>query len=304
MSLLKNLAHRTCSPYLLCGLSLLLSACGGGATDATSPAPLTSKACQDKWSRSGSDVVLLAGQSNMVGYGAYYTEGLDKTDPRILQLMRTTEIKLATEPLDHPNFPYNVGRVGPGQAFGREYLKDLPSNRNIILVPAAQGGTGFSDNRWNPGDDLFRDAIRRTRYALDLDPQGNCLVGIIWSQGEADAYNKVPEADYAKALDTMVVTMREQLAASAGSGKPTEIPFVMGQFSVDWTTETPFPEQKAILNVINTTPSRLPHAAVAPSEGLRSNLTQGLSVGSIHFDAASQRIYGKRYREALKIAAK
>lgn len=290
------------------GLSILLSACGGGGGSASTPPPvtppptLTSSACQDKWNQSGSDIVLLAGQSNMVGYGAYYNEGFDLTDPRILQLMMTSKLQLATEPLDHPNYPYNIGRVGPGLAFGREYLKDLPSNRNIILVPAAQGGTGFSDNRWNPGDDLFRDAVSRTRYALDLNPQGNCLVGILWSQGEVDAFNQVPEAEYKKALDTMITTMRQQLAG--GTGTPTAIPFVLGQFSRDWTTDTPLPEQQAILNVINSTPARLPHTAIATTEGLTSNLTQGLSLGSIHFDAASQRIYGKRFREALKTAAK
>lgn len=281
-------------------LGALLAGCGGGGSASnpgTSTAQTTSTECQSKRSTAGQDVFLLIGQSNMVGYGGYFVAALDKTDPRILQWTRAGVQAEATEPLDHPNFPFNAGRVGPGLAFGRAYLSDLPSNRSVLLVPAAQGGSGLSDNRWNPGNDLYEQAVSRTLVALALQP-GNCLGGILWSQGEIDAINKVPEAGYRTALHTMIRTMRSRLARS---GTADAIPFVLGQFSNDWVGPTPNADQQAILNVINGTPSLLPTTAVASTAGLTSNLTQGLD-GAIHLDAASQRIYGPRFREALKVA--
>lgn len=288
-------------PVLWLGLAVgvLLVGCGGGSgSDAgTAAAQTTSTECQSKRSAAGQDVFLLIGQSNMVGYGAYFVAALDKTDPRIKQWTRAGVVAEATEPLDHPNFPFNAGRVGPGLAFARAYLTDLPSNRSVLLVPAAQGGSGFSDNRWNPGNDLYEQAVSRTLAALALQT-GNCLGGILWSQGEIDAINKVPETSYRTALHTMIRTMRGQLARG---GTADAIPFVLGQFSNDWVGPTPTADQQAILNVINGTPSLLPRTAVASTAGLTSNVTQGLD-GAIHLDAASQRIYGPRFREALKVA--
>lgn len=282
----------------LFGLALAAAGCGGGSGDGgTTVQATTSTECQAKRSTAGQDVVLLGGQSNMVGYGAYYVAALDKTDPRIKQWMRSGVVAEATEPLDHPNFPFNAGRVGPGLAFARAYLTDLPSHRSVLLVPAAQGGSGLSDNRWNPGNDLYEQAVTRALEALALAP-GNCLAGILWSQGEIDAINKVPEASYRTALHTMIRSMRARLARG---GNADAIPFVLGQFSTDWTGPTPTADQQAILNVINGTPSLLPTTSVASTAGLTSNLTQGLD-GAIHLDAASQRVYGPRFREALKVA--
>lgn len=234
----------------------------------------------------------------MSGYGAYYVAGFDKTDPRIKQWTRAGTVAEASEPLDHPQFPFNVDRIGPGLAFGRAYITDLPSNRSVLLVPAAWGGTGFTTHSWNPGDLLYEQAVQRTKTALDLDPAGNCMAGILWSQGEIDAINGMSEADYRIALQAMIRSMRSRLA---GSGSGEAIPFVLGQFSPDWTGPVPTSQQQAILNVINSTPSAVPTTSVASTAGLKSNTTQGLDA-AIHLDAASQRIFGGRFRESMKAA--
>ena len=103
----------------------LVAACGGGASfEAAPPAPLTtSAACTAKRSQPGFDVVLLIGQSNMSGYGAYIVPGFDTTDARIQQWTRSNVIGLASDPLEHPDAPLNVGRIGPGMSFARSYLK-------------------------------------------------------------------------------------------------------------------------------------------------------------------------------------
>lgn len=285
----------------VCGLV----ACGGGDGDGdsgSSPPPATaaatqSKDCAARRSVPGADVFLLAGQSNMAGYGAYYVAGFDTPDPRVKQFTRAGVVAPATEPLDHPNFPFNAGRIGPGLSFGKAYAAGLPSHRTVLLVPAAQGGSGFSDRRWNPGDDLFEQAVERTRAALALDA-ANCFGGILWSQGEREALDGVPGPTYRTALHAAIRSFRSRIGGNDGG---TATPFVLSRFSPDWAGPVPTPAQKAILDVIDTVPTELAYTAVVSTNGLTSNLTQGLD-GAIHLDAASQRIFGVRYHEGLKAA--
>lgn len=283
---------------------LFLAGCGGGGSgnsagaSTASALPSTSEECLAKRTEGGYDVVLLAGQSNMAGYGGYYVPSIDKSDPRIKQWGRAGMVVEATEPLEHPNYPFNLGRIGPGLAFARAYLSDLPNNRSVLLVPTAQGGTGFANNRWNPGDNQFEPAVTRTLEALAVSP-GNCLAGILWSQGESDVLDRMSEVGYRNALHTMIRAMRTRLARG---GSADAIPFVLGQFSQDWTGPVPTADQQAILNAINATPKMIPYSSVVSTDGLTSNITQGLD-GAVHFDAVSQRTYGARFRESLKVAA-
>ena len=278
----------------------LFTSCGGGGTSggtSTGPAgPATSPACVAKRAAPGYDVVLLIGQSNMSGYGAYLVPGFDTTDPRIQQWTRANALALASDPLQHPDAPFNAGRIGPGMSFARSYLKTLPSTRKVLLVPAAFAGTGFSGLRWNPGNDLFEDALLRVNAALASDAE-NCLAAILWSQGESDV-GRMTATGYQAALDAMIKALRTRIAASAGADAA---PFVLGQFSPDWVGTTPSADQQAILGVINATPTRQRYTAVVSTAGLTSNVTQGLD-GAIHLDAASHRIYGVRFQEAVVTA--
>ena len=278
----------------------LLASCGGGTSDSganTPTAAITSAACNAKRGQAGSDVVLLIGQSNMSGYGAYIVPGFDTTDARIQQWGRNNVVELAADPLQHPDAPFNTGRIGPGMSFARTYLKALPTARKVLLVPAANAGTGFADQRWNPGNDLFEEAIRKTNAALATDTTGNCLAAVLWSQGESDV-GRLTGPAYQTALDTMINTLRNRVTAGAGADTA---PFILGQFSPDWTFPTASATQQAILDVINDTPKRQRFTAIASTAGLNSNVTQGLN-GSIHLDAASHRIYGVRFHDALTTA--
>jgi Carbohydrate esterase, sialic acid-specific acetylesterase len=274
-------------------------ACGGGGGATAPEVQPTSAVCASKRSSAGFDVVLLAGQSNMSGYGAYIVPAFDTTDVRIQQWGPSGVPQLAVDPLLHPDAPFNTGRIGPGMSFARNYLKTLPANRSVLLVPTAFAGTGFSDARWNPGNDLFESAVQRTNSALAADATGNCLAAILWNQGETDVLRNMSAASYQAALDTMITTLRVRLRA--GSGADTA-PFVLGGFSPDWLALKPTPSPQPIVDVINATPSRLRYTAVVSTSGLTSNVTQGLD-GAIHIDAASHRVYGKRFFDALAQAA-
>ncbi|MFG5409597.1 sialate O-acetylesterase [Piscinibacter sakaiensis] len=276
--------------------AVLLAAGGGGGSTPPATGPTISAACTDKRGVAGYDVVLLIGQSNMSGYGAYIVPGFDTTDPRIQQWTMAGGMALASDPLQHPDAPFNVGRIGPGMSFARAYLAALPTARKVLLVPAAYNGTAFSNRRWNPGDDLFEAAVTRLNAALASDG-GNCLAAILWSQGESDV-DTMTGAQYQAALDTMIGTLRTRIAAGQGGAT---VPFLLGQFSPDWIAPAPTPGQQAILDVINGTPGRLRYTAVVSTAGLTSNLTQGLN-GAVHLDASSHRIYGRRFYEALPVA--
>lgn len=96
----------------------------------------------------------------------------------------------------------------------------------------------------------------------------------------------------------MIRPMRGQLARG---GVADAIPSVHGQFSNDWAGPTFTADQQAILSVTNGMPSLLPHTDAGSAAGLTINLTRVVD-GAIHLHAASQRICGSRFREALKLA--
>jgi hypothetical protein len=278
-----------------------LVACGGGggggggdSTSTPTATPASSSVCEARRALNGYDVVLLIGQSNMSGFGAYYVAGFDTTDPRIQQWTRASTVALAQDPLQHVDAPVNAGRIGPAMSFARKYLQSRPANRKVLLVPAALGGTSFAERHWNPGDAIYEDALARLNAAYGTDPVNNCVAAVLWSQGESDVGRTAPLA-YRTALEGMIANLRSR--ATAGSGASTA-PFLLGQFSPDWIAPTPTPDQQGILDIINGTPARVRYTAVVSTAGLTSNNTQGLN-GAVHLDAASHRIYGVRYFDAL-----
>lgn len=237
----------------------------------------------------GFDVFLLAGQSNMVGWNSDRDPALDTPDPRIFQLgsagTHKNNLIPATDPLEHPSG--NRG-VGPAMRFSKAYLDSLPSGRRVLLVPSAVGATGFSDNRWNPGNDLFEQAVARANIAMAVNPN-NRFVAILWHQGETDvpAWGRTPLV-YQAALDKAIYTFRARITGAASA------PMVLGKFTDGWAavdTDARYTKlgKAGITAAIDDTPRRVPFTAVAQSTGL------AYARDVIHFNAAGQRELGLRY---------
>lgn len=273
--------HRRIAPPNRAALGLAATA---GLLLATTASAAT---CRASDRGRGTDVVLLAGQSNMVGFGLGYDAALDGTpDPRIRQWSQTGargRIVAATDPLLHPGAA--AGRVGLGMSFARAYIATRPPGRSLLLVPAAVGGTGFSDQRWNPGDDLFEGAVRRTRAALAAAPNA-CLAAILWHQGEADV-GALTGPDYAARLGRTIAAFRRRIGGTA------PVPFVTGRFEPGWVKPTP--EQSAILDALAHLSDTVPATINVSADGLTGNPGD-----RIHFDAGSQRILGRRYFEGFR----
>lgn len=241
----------------------------------------------------GYDIVLLIGQSNMVGHtpNESYDPLLDTTDPRIQQRppvgVFANTIILADDPLWHHD-QQPQGTIGLGMSFARAYLQTIPVTRKILLLPQAQGGTGFADNRWNPGNDLYNSAVNNTNAALALDPK-NRLVAILWHQGENDT-GVLTKAQYISRLDAMINGMRSSITGA------TNTRFILGEMVRDWVGTDA--GRLAIQQATQETLTRLYYTAVTSSLGL-----VGSGGDNIHFSGASCRTLGQRYFNNLSVAA-
>ncbi len=228
-------------------------------------------------------VILLAGQSNMVGRNGPIDTVLDATDPRIFMLSRTEEITgdasqeaviLAVDPLSHVGASANT--IGMGLTYAKQVLTTLPATAKILLVPVAEGSSGFGDD-WNIGDENFEDMIARGNAAMALG--NNRLHSIAWHQGEAQGGQS--ETLYANRMDTLITMARDRIA-----GASITTPFICGDLI---GTSNAAGVRSALSNIIN----RVPYAGFAPS----TSLIDGGD--GVHFDAPSLRIFGQRYFNAL-----
>jgi len=227
---------------------------------------------------------LLIGQSNMAGRGA--VEAQDTVPNRhVLRLSPAGKWEVAKDPL---HFDKPVAGVGPGLAFGRA-MAARDTSVTIGLIPCAVGGSGiaawapgayFADTKTHPYDD----ALARARTALAT----GTLAGIIWHQGESDT-SPEKSVDYAPKITTLIAQLRADLHAP-------NVPFVAGQLPLfpQGTTDA---GGVARINVALTSLSLtevVPHYAVVPATGTTDRGDH------LHLDAASARLMGQRYAEAMQ----
>lgn len=179
----------------------------------------------------GFDIVLCAGQSNMVGSEAAVTT-LDVSDPRVFMFggysaESTTyrKMALAIDPLRH--YAGASSGMGPATWFGKSYASIIPSNRKVLLVPVAQGGTTLVAQTapWSPGDGsagnvLYENAIAQANAAVAaavaMYPNSR-FVGTIWLQGESDGDWTVSKANYVAALKTLIQGFRSRITGASKS---------------------------------------------------------------------------------------
>jgi len=221
------------------------------------------------------------GQSNMVGFSGPIDGVLDAPNGLIQQWGRTSpndnQVILAQNPLQHVTI--NSNTIGLAMTFAKEYLGELQSDRQILLVPCGANDTGFSNNHWNPGDTTYEAAVTRTNAAL-ASHSGNVLRAILWHQGERDYL--WTQSQYETAIDAMLADFRSRVTGAQTA------PFICGETLIGGTFTT-----AAITAALAGTPNREDYAAYVASTGLVSN------GDNIHFDAASLRTLGERYYDAL-----
>ena len=237
-------------------------------------------------------IVLIAGQSN-THRGIGLDSILDAETEGIKQLGRYHEenysIINAKEPLQHPTRMEN--KIGFGLTFAKNLKNILNDEKDIVIVPCGFGGTGFIDNRWNKGNDLYQDAIVRVDTIIKMNP-GSELVAILWHQGEKDVKN----INYKKNLDDFIVNIRTDLNADS-------IPLILGGMVPFWVNQNL--SRKAVQDIIMS--STLRHINVGYADPMIPFVIQKENnfIDEIHYDARGQRELGERYFEQyLRITKK
>ena len=229
------------------------------------------------------EVFLLMGQSNMKGRGVMPKQPLE--DPKIVMLhKRTDEWFHARHPLHHVGDPRtfensdNAG-VGPGLAFAQALVAKDPKLR-IALIPCAVGGTQIA--KWQKGQRLYRDAVRRAKLALEEGPKGKTrIAGALWLQGEADSSTAEKIERYPTLLSAMIKDLRADLELP-------ELPFIactIGELRDDSK------EARASINrVLLELPDRVAHTACVDSRSFPADIGD-----RVHFDTATQEEHGRRF---------
>lgn len=171
----------------------------------------------------GYDIVILAGQSNMLGAGT--PADVDRLDPRDSRVFSypssgtyVSQIVQAYDPLAHN--PASSG-VGPGMAFARSYARGIPQNRSVLLVPCAVSGSSFGSGQWDAAgsSNLYTTMLTAANNALTAANNAtngkSRIAGLLWHQGEGDL--SMNEATYAGHLDALINGFRAGVTGAASA---------------------------------------------------------------------------------------
>ena len=128
-------------------------------------------------------VLILMGQSNMVGRADTSTTVTETTDSRIYQMTRSGySIVEATQPLDH--WDEVAGSYGMGIDIANGMLDNIGANQKILIIPAAKGSTEIDQHMKGDATGYYTDLVERLNRVFAV-PNFKPLA-ICWHQGESD----------------------------------------------------------------------------------------------------------------------
>jgi hypothetical protein len=162
--------------------------------------------------------------------------------------------------------------LGPSGSFTRAILERV-SNPEVIVHIVNVAVSGSNIESWDPSGDGAENWNGMLPY-LDKALETGILVGTVWHQGEANGGTPAPE--YVSRLTAIINATR------ARSGN-ANMPFIAGRVGAG---DAASPVNEA-MEIMHTT---IPNFRRATNEGLTLR-------DDAHYDAPSQRIYGRRYAE-------
>ena len=234
-------------------------------------------------------VLILSGQSNMVGVGqAGQLSPEWRTPPANVTLMNWGRPQ-----------PLATGQVGPEVTLAHALARALPG-RQIVLFKAAHGGT--SQLAWQPELDQAR--IDRLKLSHDQRvghayaqliaawkkafPDGGVKpTALLWMQGESDA--RVPELakEYQQHLTNLIASLRRDLDAPQMKAVIAEIN------PAKVTPVSPFPCVDEVRATQRAFPAKDALTVCISTDGLTK------AKDEVHYDTAGQQGLGQRFAEAL-----
>jgi len=265
------------------------------------------------------DLILVAGQSNAVGFDAYADElPADDRDTKVLFWWRCGDpppdefdctsgrrwSHLQAQPRTGPmqgedakrvgrqygNFKKAVGGFGPEIGLARALA--AVEQRPLAIVKAAFSGTSVAGD-WNVGEAgsksaCYRALLEETRAAVAAAREQGVtlrLRALVWVQGESDA-NAQNAPAYAVNLARMVARLREDLGAP-------ELPVLLG-VNVRFGNGNN-PHMPAVIEAQQAVASADGHARYVDTVGAET-----LPPSHTHFTAVGTLDVGRRYAEALR----
>ena len=225
---------------------------------------------------------VLAGQSNMSGRGSL-TPSNRVPHERVLVMSKDGTWRDAVEPF-HWEKPRACG-AGLAASFARAYA-DAHPGVTVGLVPVAYGGSPIG--RWQPGMVHYTNAVHYARLAM----KDGVLKGVLWHQGESDAFRTNTLAAYLPKFTNAITRLRRELDAE-------NVPFIAGElgpYLKDWYEERrPNMYWREMNAEIAKGVALMPCAALVSAEGLYE-----VKRDKIHFATPALRRFGLRYWEAYR----
>ncbi len=261
------------------------------------------------------DVVILAGQSNAVGFGAGETDDPFTPSEDMLEIKDPYPIAYFTNEegkniLDMPfppeldfslltdRFAYGRWNACLANTFCESYKKSghLKKGRKLLVIKTAVGGTGFIKKQWTDGGVCDEKMYHMINEAFKLSKNMR-IVAFLWHQGEADAFD-LPELSaeerhrrYLTNFGEFVERIRERLG--------WDFPIICGEFSRPWI-ENNKTACEAVLSAMRKVIERDGFGDVVSSEGLTQNASALGTTDILHFSRDGLNKFGRRYYAAYK----
>lgn len=233
-------------------------------------------------------VVLLMGQSNMVGTGEVLAEdtrpleGVFVLEGECAVHDPTPRQAIAWRPGSHPVHVSSGGGFGLGLEFARVYRVAFPGV-SVGLIPCAWKGASVA--QLGPGSPLYQNAIIRARRAS----RDGVIKAVLWHQGEAECRSAEAAFRYEASLRGLVDALRRDLGEQ-------RLPFVVGDLAPGFGTKRAVEAGQWIETVCATLrrfPQRVEAAAYVASAGLE------VRDDAVHFTRTGLMTFGWRYADSL-----
>jgi len=226
-------------------------------------------------------VFLLAGQSNMVGWSS--NSGL----PQELQQPRPDIQVYWNGVWDdlQPGLGGNSSYFGPEITFGRDIV-DAQPGESVVFVKYSVSGTSLW-NDWRATDGVeytnFMNAVDNALLSIS-EPE---IIGMIWMQGESDAYSPHSTLEYAQNYEQNLTDFIQHIRTDFDV---PDLPFVIGQISQSPVWVWAGIVRQAQLNVSQT----VPNTTLVITDEL------GLKADGMHYDANGTVTLGTHFANAAK----
>lgn len=196
-------------------------------------------------------VFLMAGQSNMVGYGD--TSALPdyfKKAQENIQIFVFGDVNFNWGPL-RPGLGKDINLFGSEIVFGNEVARKLRSSK-IAIIKGAWGGTNL-DKQWRPPSSggktgelylKFTDSVKTAIKALSSKYKIE-IAGMCWMQGESDATDTSMAISYKVNLTNFIKDIRKEFNVP-------DMPFIISMIDNSKIWKYSYTVRKAEIEVAKT----------------------------------------------------